>query len=142
MKIESESHSVMSDSLQPHGLYSPWKSLGQNTRVGSISLLQRIFPTQGSNPGLPHCRLILYQLSHKGNPRILEWVVYPFSKYKWNCLYNRQYDSLQGNAIATLPKTYCLAKTQDTSSISKHQLHLYNRKNNWKMKIKKQYHLQ
>ena len=76
---ESESGSVMSYSLQPHGLYSPWNSLGQNTGVGSLSLLQQIFPTQGSNPGLPHCRQILYQLSHKGSPRILEWVAYPFS---------------------------------------------------------------
>ena len=65
--------------LQPHGLYSPWNSPGQNTGVGSLSLLQRTFPTQGSNPGLPHCRQILYQLSHKGSPRILEWVAYPFS---------------------------------------------------------------
>ena len=39
-----------------------------------------IFPTQGLNPGLPHCRQILYQLSHKGSPRILEWVAYPFSR--------------------------------------------------------------
>ena len=39
-----------------------------------------IFPTQRSNPGLPHCRQILYQLSHKGSPRILEWVAYPFSR--------------------------------------------------------------
>ena len=70
-KSESENHSVMSDSLQPHGLYSPWNSPGQNTEVGSLSLLQGIFPTQGSNPGLPHCRQILYQLSHKGSPRIL-----------------------------------------------------------------------
>ena len=50
-----------------------------NTGVGSLSLLQRIFPTQESNPGLPHCRWILSQLSHKGSPRILEWVAYPFS---------------------------------------------------------------
>ena len=50
----------MSDSLQPHGLYSPWNSPGQNTGVGSLSLLQGVFPTQGSNPGLPHCRQILY----------------------------------------------------------------------------------
>ena len=77
--IESESHSVVFDSLQPHGLYSPWNSPGQNTGVGSLSLLQEIFPTQGSNPGLLRCRQILYQLSHKGSPRILEWVVYPFS---------------------------------------------------------------
>ena len=64
----------MSDSLWPHGLYSPRNSLGQNTGVGSWSLLQEIFPTQGSNPGLPHCRTILYQLSHQRSPRILEWV--------------------------------------------------------------------
>ena len=76
---ESESRSVMSDSLWPHGLYSPWNSPGQNTGVGSLSLLQGIFPTQELNPGLSHCRQILYQLSHKGSPRILEWIAYPFS---------------------------------------------------------------
>ena len=76
---ESESHSFMFDSLQPHGLYSPWNSPGQNIAVGSLSLLQGIFPTQGSNPGLPHCRRILYRLSPKGSPRILAWVAYPFS---------------------------------------------------------------
>ena len=59
----------MSNSLQPHGLYSPWNSPDQNTGVGSLSLLQGIFPTQGWNPGLPHCRQILYQLSHKGSSR-------------------------------------------------------------------------
>ena len=58
--------------LRPRGLYSPWNSPGQHTGVGSLSLLQGIFPTQGSNLGLPHCRHILYQLSHKGSPRILE----------------------------------------------------------------------
>ena len=62
-KDELESCSVVSDSLGPRGLYSPWNSPGQNTGVGSLSLLQGIFPTQGSNPGLPHCRQILYQLS-------------------------------------------------------------------------------
>ena len=110
-----ESFSVMSSSLQPHGLYSGegnssplqdscleipvdrgalmgyihgvtesdmterlWNSPGQNTREDSLSLLQGIFPTQGLNPGLPHCRWILYQLSQKGSPRILERVAYPF----------------------------------------------------------------
>ena len=63
---ESESCSVVSDSLQPHGL--PWNSPGQNSGVGSLSLLQGIFPTQGSNPGLPHCGQILHQLSHEGSP--------------------------------------------------------------------------
>ena len=75
----SESPSVVSDSLWPHGLYSPWNSPGQNTGVGSLYFLWGIFPTQGSNPGLPHCRWIFYQLSHKGSPTILEWVAYPFS---------------------------------------------------------------
>ena len=75
---ESESHSVVSDSLTPHGL-SQWNSPAQNTGVGSLSPLQGIFPTQGSNPGLPHCGQILYQLSHKGSARILEWIAYPFS---------------------------------------------------------------
>ena len=70
----------MSDSLRPHGLYSLWNSPGQNTGVGSLSLLQRIFPAQGSNPGLLHCRWVLYQLSHKRSPRILEWLAYPFSR--------------------------------------------------------------
>ena len=111
---ESESPLVMSDSLRPHGLYSPRNSLGQNTGVGSLSLpnpgikprspalqadslpaepqekpknigvgtlsfIQGIVPTLGSNPGLTHCRVNLYQLNHKGSPRILEWVAYPFS---------------------------------------------------------------
>ena len=75
----SKSHSVVSNSLWPPGLYSPWNSPGQNTGVGSLSLLQGTFPTQGSNPGLPYCGWIFYQLSHKGSPRILEWVAYPFS---------------------------------------------------------------
>ena len=48
------------DSLRPHGLYSSWNSPGQNTGVGSLSLFQGIFPTQGSNPGLSHCGQILY----------------------------------------------------------------------------------
>ena len=66
--LKSENHSVVSDSLQPHGLCSPWNSPGQNTGVSSLSLLQWIRPTQGSNPGLPHCRWILYQLSYQGSP--------------------------------------------------------------------------
>ena len=73
------SHSIVSDSLQPGALYSLWNSPGQNTGVGSRSLLQGIIPTQGLNPGIPHCRWILYQLSHKGSPRIPEWVAYPCS---------------------------------------------------------------
>ena len=80
------SRSVMSSSLQPHGLQparllSPWDFPGKNTGVGYHALLQGIFPTQGLNPSLPYCRQncrqILYCLSHQGSPRILEWVAYP-----------------------------------------------------------------
>ena len=72
MFMKSERRSVVSDSFRPHGLYTPWDSPGQKTGVGSHSLLQGLFPTQGLNPGLPHCRWILYQLSHKGSPSTLE----------------------------------------------------------------------
>ena len=65
VKSESETRSVVSDSLQPHGLYSPWNSPSQNTGVGSLSLLQQIFLTQELNQGLLHYRQILYQ---QGNP--------------------------------------------------------------------------
>ena len=78
--MPSESESDMSDSLRPHELHSPWNSPSQNTGVDRLSLLQGIFPTQGSNLGLPHYRRILYQLSHQGNPRILGWVASPFSR--------------------------------------------------------------
>ena len=57
IQSESESHSVMSNSLLPHGLYSPWNFPGQNTEMGSFFLLQVIFPTQGSNPSLLHWQL-------------------------------------------------------------------------------------
>ena len=60
-------------------LHTPWNSPGQDTGVGSFSLLQGTFPTQGSSLGLPYCRRILYQLSHKRGPRTLEWVACPFS---------------------------------------------------------------
>ena len=71
---ENVSCSVVSDSLQPHGLQParflcPWNSSGANSGVGSCSLLRGIFPTQGSNPGLLHCRQILYHLSLQGSPK-------------------------------------------------------------------------
>ena len=65
----SESHSVTFDSLQPHGLYSPWNSPDQNTGVGGHSLLQWIFPTQDFNWDPLPCRWILYQLSYQGSPQ-------------------------------------------------------------------------
>ena len=75
----SESRSVVSDLLRPHGPYSPWNSPGQNTGVSSHSPLQGIFPTQGLNTGLPHCRRILYQLSRQGSP----WRAEVLGKWYW-----------------------------------------------------------
>ena len=71
----SESYSVVSSSLWPWTFSRP-----EYWSVGSLSLLQGIFPTQGLSLGLPHCRQILYQLSHKGSPTTLEWAACPFSK--------------------------------------------------------------
>ena len=91
----SVSRSVVPDSLRPHGLqptrlFCLWDFPGKDTGVGCHFLLQGIFPTQGSNPGLLHCRRIPYRLSYKGSPflwapfgegaRILEWVAIPFSR--------------------------------------------------------------
>ena len=72
--IEPRSPALQADSLSTEPQGKP-----KNTGVGSLSLLQGIFLTQGSNQGLLHCRWILYQLSHQGSPRILVWVAYPFS---------------------------------------------------------------
>ena len=74
--------SVMSNSLKPYGLQPtrllcPWNYPGKNTGVGSHSLLQEIFPTQGSNLDFRHCRQNLYQLSHQGSTPfhcIVEWI--------------------------------------------------------------------
>ena len=88
-----------------------YNSPGQNTGVGSHSLLQGIFPTQGSNPSLPHCRWILYQLSHKESPRILEWVAYHFSRGS----------SWLRNQIGVS----CIAGRLFTSWVIREDLHIY-----------------
>ena len=83
MRICTQSPSTPSWSLERES--SNYKGSNLRAKLGKIQktkghkLLQGIFPTQGSNPGLLHYRQILYQLSHKGSPRILEWVAYPFS---------------------------------------------------------------
>jgi len=64
------SNSLWLHGLQPARLLCPWKSSGKNIGVGCHSLLQGIFPTQGSNPGLPHCRQILYHLIYQGSPHL------------------------------------------------------------------------
>ena len=73
---ESVSHSVMSNSLPPHGMQPtrvlcPWDFPGKSTGAGCHFFLQGIFLTQGSHRSLPSCRQILYHLSHQGNPMTL-----------------------------------------------------------------------
>ena len=92
----------------------PRNSTGQNAGMGSLSFLQGIFPTQGSNPGLPHCRWILYQLSHQGTPRILGWVAYPFSSRSsrprnqtWvSCIAGRFFNQLTYQGSPSFPRLY------------------------------------
>ena len=79
-----KSHSVMSNSLWPQGLYSPWNSPGQNTGVGGLSLLQGIFWIQASNPGLPHYRQILYQLSHREINKLFTWLQQVLGEVCWS----------------------------------------------------------
>ena len=71
---------TQSPTLQVDSLLSESPGKPKNTGVGSLSLLQGNFPIQESNEGLLHCGQILYQLSHQGSPRIVEWVAYPFSR--------------------------------------------------------------
>ena len=98
---------------------SPWNSPGQNTGVGSHSLLQGIFPTQGSNPGLLHCRWILYQLSHREvhkqvsqNVNCRIWVVslwvFMIKFFQLSCMFGIFHNSIWGwgsksnNSLAAL----------------------------------------
>ena len=79
--LHTHDHSVISDSLQPYELlpdrlFSPWNSPGKNPGVGSHSLLQWIFLTQGLNPSLLHCSQILYHLSHHGSPIYIHMLAY------------------------------------------------------------------
>ena len=75
-RVKCDSRSVVSDSLWPCGLLCPLNTPGQNTGVDSLSLLQGIFPTQESNPDLPHCRWIPYHLSHQGSPSEMNKYLY------------------------------------------------------------------
>ena len=106
MQSESESRSVVSNSLRPHGLYSPWNSPAQNTGEGSHSLLQGIFQTQGLNSGLPCCGRILYQMNHQGS-----------------------YSAISFLNASSLPKSrekeyIILVMLVQISSITSHELHI------------------
>ena len=96
------SHSVMSNSLKPHGLYSPQNSPSQNTRVSCYALFQGIFLTQGLNPGHLHFGQILYQQSQQGSPGYLERHL----SFHYNC-------TLFGKGNGTPLQYSCLQNSMD-----------------------------
>ena len=103
------SRSVMPDSLRPHGLQStrflcPWDFLGKDTGVGCHFLLQGIFPTQGSNPGLLHCRQILYRLTYPQKVQVCErkrFLSWPLKMTAWSL---SSYHSVKLSRRVCLPK--------------------------------------
>ena len=92
-----QSHSLESSSLRPHGLYSPWNSLGQNSGVGSLSFPQGIFPTQESNPGLPALQADSLPAEPPGKPKntgvgslsLLQWI-FPTQELNQSLLHCRR----------------------------------------------------
>ena len=81
--LVSQSRPTLCDPMDcsPPGFSAHGDSPGKNIGVGCHALLQAVFPTQGLKPGLPHCRQILYHLSHQESPRLLKWVAaHPFSR--------------------------------------------------------------
>ena len=120
---DSKSWSVMSDCLWPHGPCSPWNSLGRNTGVGSLSFLQGIFPSQGSDPGLSYWRQILYQMSHKGSPCVLicfscVWLcvtLWTIAPYKFLCPWGSPGKTLEQ---VTMPSSRGCSQSRDQTLIS------------------------
>ena len=117
--------------------YSPCNSLGQNTGVGRLSLLQGIFPTQRWNPGFPHCRQILYQLSHEVSLRILDWITYPLLQWIFptqesnqgllpcrRILHQLSYQGLGGLQIIFSLRLDFLSSTNPSQSCSFFKIHL------------------
>ena len=91
------------DCTIPWTVFIPWNSPGQNTGVSSLSLLQGIFPTQGSNPGLPYCRRILYQLSYQGSPSLEKHDQLVDSMGDKDCLICIKAETFQGACCEALP---------------------------------------
>ena len=118
----------------PQGSSVHGDSPGKNTGVGCHALLQRIFPTQGSNPGLLHCRRILYHLSHQGSPRILEWVAYPFFRGSSQPRDWTRVSSIAGGfftswATREAPKTEYILSIMNYSELKKHLVRHYGEGN-------------
>ena len=114
------SRSVMSNSLRPHELQParllhPWDSSCKNTGVSCHTLLQGVFPTQGSNPGLPHCWQILFHLSHQGNPKMS----YLFLKLKKKEVIKRNQRRFAGTVMPQLGVTLVRGKELKRSLLCK-----------------------
>ena len=100
LNILKWSCSLVSDSLRPHELYptrllGPWDFPGNSTEVDCHFLLQGIFPNQGLNPVLLHCRQTLYHLSHQGSPngyfkQTQRWKIMFDVKEKYNLRENKK----------------------------------------------------
>ena len=106
----------------------------KNMGVACHALLQGIFPTQGSNPGLLHCRRILYHLSHQGSPRILEWVTYPFFRGSsqprdWTRVSSIAGGFLTSWATREAPKTEYILSIMNYSELKKHLVRHYGEGN-------------
>ena len=114
LRGESENRLVKSNSLQPHGLYSPWNFPDKNTGVGSLSLPQGVFPTQGSNPGLLHCK-VLYQLSYQGSLSE-RWVWYKVEVYR---RLSSGFSQTTSDSFITFKKTNLHLPSADTPSPSR-----------------------
>ena len=113
MKVKV-SCSVMSHSLWPHGLYSPWNS-GLEWVAASLGDL----PNPGIEPRSPILQVVFYQLSHEGSPRILEWVIYSFSQQKWNKVWSIE-PSVQFSSVAQLCPTLCDPMNHSTPGLPVH----------------------
>ena len=100
----------------------------QSTEVGCHALLQGLFPTQGSNPRLPHSRQILYHLSHQRIPRRLEWVAYPFS---------REFSQLESNRVSCIEGGFFTSwvTREAPSSTERVPLQMYCVEGLWKLGI-------
>ena len=101
--------------------------------MGSCSLLQGIFPTQGSNPGLLNCKQILYHLSHQGSPRKVEWFTYTFSKDLSNPEIDPRSPTLQADCLSSeLPgkpvkvKVFVCGLFVTPGTLTTRLLHLWN----------------
>ena len=119
------SHSVVSNSFRPHGLWParllcPRDSPGKNTGVGCHFLLQGIFPTHRLNQGLLHCRQILYHLSHQGSPRILKWIAYLFTRGSSQPRNRTRVSYIAGRFFASYMYTYIPSLLSLTPTLPSH----------------------